>query len=499
MEESPDLLTKDINRNLEHIKKLFSYPINQDFVVRNLYIPSLKAGVALIFLSGMVNEDKIERNIISPLASVDIRQIGEETLQNTLRRVITVESFKTVSDFKNVIHHILNGHTLLIIDGHPEAISIPTIGYKHRNVEKPETEMVLKGPKEAFVESVPINLSLIRKQIKDAHLLTETMLVGQRDQNEVSMMYIKDIANPELVEKVKQRISEIEAEHILNLSILEQHIEERPYSLVPTVLYTERPDRAASFLKEGHIILLMDSSPDCLIVPVTFWSFFHTAEDQYQRWAFGNLMRIVRLFAFFIALLAPATYIAVTNFHVEMIPTDLLFTIAATRQNVPFPGLFELIIMEITFDIVREAGIRMPTRVGHTVAIITALLISMASIIAGIVSPILVVIVGFSSLASYTIPTNSFNFAVRIARFGFIALVAFTGFLGMAIGVAVCVAYLVTVKSFDVPFVSPMAPHYRSSKDMVVRPPVWKQWLRPLYLYPHNQVRSKKPGGGSNS
>ncbi|MFZ3590788.1 spore germination protein [Bacillus sp. DJP31] len=497
METEKKFFSDNLEENLKKLKDSFSYPTNEDFVVRSVHIPSLKKAAALLYVKGAVDVKRIEENILTPLFEKDVQKMGESF--DRVKELLTVQDLKSSENFSEVVHLILSGHTAIMIEGSKEVILAVTPKFAQRSVEQPEIESVIKGPKEAFIESLEVNRSLIRKALKSHHLITEKLLFGKEKRNEVSLMYMGDIVNQELLTKVRERVLEIEAEHIQNLSILEQHIEERPYSLVPTVLLTERPDRAVSFLKEGHIVLLMESSPDCLIVPVTFWSFFHTAEDQYQRWAFGNLMRIVRLLAFFAALLGPAAYIAITNYHIEVIPTNLLLTVAATRETVPFPGLFELIMIEITFDIIRESGLRLPIKMGPVVSLLSAVIISYAAIEAGIVSPVLIAIVGFSSLASFSIPSNSFNFAVRLARFGFIGLSAMMGFFGIAIGVQMSVAYLATVKSFDVPFVSPMAPHYPSSKDMIVRPPVWKQWLRPLNLYPQNRVRGKKPKGGKLS
>ena len=505
-------LTTSFHENIERIKKTFFFPLNQDFSIRSMYIPTLKKEAILFFLSGMTNETYLEERIIQPImskSSSDSNHLKKtdsvvsngdsdvnEKVEDFFKTIPSIKTKKGLDHFDQVVQHILSGHTVLLIDGFPYAITIETEEIQHRPIGQPEIEASLIGPKEAFVESSEVNRALIRKQVRDASLVTEKVSFGSQNHNEVSIMYINDVVNPELVENVRQRIGEIEADYVQNLSILEQHIEDRPYSLVPTILLTERPDRAASFLMEGHIIVLMDSSPECLIVPVTFWSFFHTPEDQYNRWPYGNWIRLTRLFAFLVAILAPASYIATSSFHVEAIPINLLLTIASTRGGVPFPTLFELLLIEICFDIVREAGTRFPTKGGPVVALIGAFIIAYATIEAGLMSPITIAIVGFSSLASYTIPINSFTFAVRIARFGFIGLSAIMGFFGIAIGVQMCVAYLASVKSFGVAFISPMSPHYPSSKDMLIRLPVWKQWLRPMNVNPLKAKHSEKPEGG---
>lgn len=450
-----------------------------------------------MFMAGMVGIDKIEKQIIKPLLTEDIINDTNKTLKDITKKILQTASATEIYNFKEVIRYILADNTLLLIDGYNKAISISTAGQNHRAIEQPQMETVIKGPKEAFIESEEINRSLIRKRLRNEKLITEDVTVGERTLTQVSMMYIKDIANPNLVKEVKKRLLEIQSDTVQNLGILEQHIEERPYSLVPTVLYTERPDRAAAFLNEGHVVLI-DNSAACLIVPVTFWSFFHTAEDMYERWAYGNFIRIIRVIAFWVALLTPAVYVAVTNFHHETLPADLLLALAATREIVPFPVIIEVLIMEISFELVREGGIRVPTTIGPTIGIVGALILGQAAVEASIVSPILVIVVGITGISSFVIPETSTNFMVRMSRFLFLAFAVSFGFFGISVFLTVYISYLCSIKSFGVSFFSPVVPHYRSSKDTIMRPPIWKQWLRPFNIRPQDVTRKKQPNGRSN-
>jgi spore germination protein KA len=248
---------------------------------------------------------------------------------------------------------------------------------------------------------------------------------------------------------------------------------------------------------EGHIVLLMNNSPTSIITPVTFWSLFHAGEDQYLRWPEGNFLRVLRLLAIFVALFTPSIYVAVSNFHVEMLPTDLMLAIAATRERVPFSSILEVIFMEITFEILRESAVRVPSVVGPSIGIVGTLILGTAAVDANLVSPILVVIVAITGLSSFTIPGVSLNFAVRLLRFCMLLSAVMIGFYGIALFLAFLLAYLVSLKSFGVPFLSPMAPHQPSSKDMILRPPSWKQWLRPFSVSPKDKVRTKKPEGNN--
>ncbi len=484
---------KDLQANLTYVKELFSYPTNSDFSIKELFIRSLQVRATIVYLEGMVDESTVKNDIVAPL--MEERRDHENPGITVFHEIIPLKGMTNLATLNEVVDEIIQGSTVLLIDGYEEAISMSTVGYEQRGIDKPQTETALKGPLEAFVESGSVNRSLIRKQLRSHQLLSETISIGNHHNTKVSMLYMKDIADPGLVTNVQERIKQIQSADVQNLSLLEQHIEERTYSLVPSVLYTERPDRAAAFLKEGHIVLLMDSSPACLIVPVTFWSFFHTAEDSYQRIVYGSFTRIVRIIAIFIALLAPSFYIAITNHHIEMVPTDLVLAIAATREIVPFPAIFELIVMELAFEILREAGLRIPTPMGPTIGIVGALILGQAAVEANIVSPILVIVIALTGLASFAIPDLSLSFMIRISRFLFLLFATAFGFFGLGICLTLCITYIVSLKSFGVAFLSPMTPHYRSSKDLILRVPIWKQWLRPFNIHPKDQVRREKPEG----
>lgn len=485
----------NLEQNLTLIKKSFIVPTNKDLNIRNIYIKSLKCDGALVFIDVMVDSKIIEKEIIDPLLSVVTLHSGGDDLSKLEKEVLTVKELERLSSLDDITSSILKGNTILLVQGISECLSLSTTGFEHRAVEKPTNENVLKGPKEAFVESAKTNISLVRRQVKYETLITENLSVGKKEIDTVYMMYIDDVVDKDIVNDVKNRLAKIDSEFIQNLSMLEQYIEERSYSLIPTVLYTERPDRASSFLHEGHIILIMNNSPSCLVVPVTFFAFFHTGEDQYERWSYGNFIRLIRVFSFFIALMVPALYVAITNFHQEMIPTDLVLAISGTRETLPFPAVIEVLLMELSFELIREAGTRIPTSIGPTIGIVGALILGQAAVEANIVSPILVIVVALTGLSSFAIPDISFSYMIRITRFILILFAVTFGFLGISTFLAMMIAHLVSINSFGVPFLSPLAPHYRSSKDLIVRAPVWKQWVRPFNLHPKDKTKNKKPKG----
>jgi spore germination protein KA len=493
-------LAEELQSNLEWIKEAFTYPTNNALKFRQVYIPFIDTLGTVLYIDGAVDLQTLQQHIIEPLVlkQSDGAERGEDPITRIQQQVLTSSTGRSVSKRKDLIHDLLIGNAIVLLEGQGQALSIEAPGFERRSIGEPKVEHVLKGSKEAFTESIATNLSLVRKQLKDSHLISEMIPLGSRVDSTVWLLYNKQLTNPGLVNNVKKRIQDIQSDYVPNLSIVEQFIEERPYSIIPTTLTTERPDRACAFLEEGHIVLLMDNSPFALIAPITFWALFHTSEDMNMRWMYGNFMRLVRIFAIFIALLTPSIYIAVSTFHEEMLQTDLLLAIAATRERVPFPAFVEVIFMELAFELVREAGVRIPSVIGPTVGIVGALILGQAAVEANIISPILVIIVAITGLASFAIPEISFNFAVRIFRFLLLVTASFMGFYGIALILTCLVSYLVSLKSFEVPFLAPLAPHYRSSKDMIVRPPVWKQWLRPFYNKPLTKTRMKKPEGNND-
>lgn len=465
--------------------------MNKDLIIRNLYIPYLHKNAAIIYIEPMVDVKKVEELIIEPL--INSKNYYRNTVYDieNLRNIVSIQNTEIIPSFYDIIYRIINGDTVIIVDTIEEAIVASTTGYAFRAIQDAQDEKVIKGPKEAFTENDMVNRSLIRKRIRDKNLVTEELLVGARSKRTVSILYIKDLASNELLTTVKERIENIEVDNLQDISLLEQLIEDRPKSLVPTVLYSERPDRAVAYLEEGHIILLMAGSPACLITPTTFWSFFHSSEDHNLKFMYGNFSRIIRALAFFITLFTPAIYIAITNYHPEMLPSDLLLAVAGTREKVPFPAIVEVLLMELAFEILREAGVRIPNPIGPTIGIVGALILGQAAVEATLVSPIMVIVISITGLSSFAISDVSFNYMLRISRFLFTLSAAAFGIFGMTIMFLIIYSYLVVVESFGVPYLSPFAPHNKSSEDTFIRKLLSKEKLRPSNIKPKDVIRQK--------
>ncbi|WP_371068797.1 spore germination protein [Sediminibacillus sp. JSM 1682029] len=478
-EESKRPLYKDLKKNTEEVKKMFSHGVNSDFVYRKVTSNTNKE-VSIFFYASIVNSQKIYDGIIKPLF---------ESEKENLRSVIILEDLAESYDFDQVESDINSGKAVIFEENRDRAYAVDVAEFQHRAVEKPENESVVKGPQEAFTESVSVNLSLIRKKIHDKQLIAETVEIGERAKQAVTVMYVSDLVNQDTLKNVRERLNAISVDNVRNIEILEQHIEERPYSIIPTLLYTERSDRAASFLEEGFIVLMMNNSSACLILPVTFWSFFHTPEDRYLRFLFGNFSRIIRFLALIITLFISAVYVAITNYHSEMIPPDLLLAITSARERVPFPGVFEVLLMEISFELIREAGLRIPNPLGPTIGIVGALILGQAAVEANIVSPIIVIIVALSGLSSFAMANISLNYTIRITRFIFIMAASFFGMFSLMGAFLLWLMYLASLKSFGTPFFAPLSPRYPSARDTIFRKTAIKEMLRPGFVKPQDMKK----------
>lgn len=490
----PDSFSPRLDENLSSFKQIFTYPKNKALKIRNIHIASLNKEAALLYVEGIVDIQAVEMHLLDPLlrkygdgSSLSVKEVPEFLISHVLENA----QCSVVSDPKTVIEQLTDGYSIVLIDGMKETISVDTAKFEQRQIAEPKVENAVKGPKEAFVESAASNVSLIRKQIRSPDLIHETMKVGKRSNDTVSILYMKSIANPDIVEEMKSRIAAIDADSVLQLTMLEQLLEERPYSLVPSMMTTERPDRATSFLLDGQIALIMENSPATLIAPITFWTLFQTAEDMHLRWGYGNFVRFIRLFCLFIALLTPSIYIAISTFHIEMLPTDLMLAISAARERVPFSSIIEVLFMEVCFEILREASLRIPTIIGSTIGIVGALILGQAAVEANIVSPILVVIVAITGLSSFAIADTSLNFAIRIMRFIMLIAASCIGFYGIAIVMTILLTRLVSYQSIGVPFFSPFVPYEKSSGDLIFRPIIKKQKRRPPQYRPQDPMRRK--------
>lgn len=485
---SDDKKTKayhDLEKNLSYIEHSFNHPDNKDIVIRRLCIGN-GVNAFIFYLDGMTDRSTINLSVLRPLLDRskynDLN--GKNLFDYVYESVIETHQLEKADTHEKAINDVLTGNTAICIDGYPNYILCETKGFDKRNVDKPQVEGVVKGSQEAYNENLRTNITLIRKILKNKGLTTEFFKLGERNNEQIAVVYLKDLADPSLVAEIKRRIKGLVTDLILGDGVLEHFIEDNPYSIFPTIISTERPDRTVAHLTDGKVAILADGTPFALIVPVTVFDFLNTPEDTSLRWQFGTFIRFVRLFAVFVASLLPGLYVALTTFHREMIPTDLLIAIAQAKENVPFPTLVEVILMELSFELIREAGIRIPGIIGNTIGIIGALILGQAAVQANLVSPVLIIVVAFTGLGNFAIPDFNLAFSMRIMRVLFIFSGAFLGFFGISLALVILLAFGVSQKSFGVPFFTQIAPATRKSSDLLIRLPIWQQELRPDYANP---------------
>lgn len=469
-----------IEENMQFIKQQFNSPENIDIVIREILITKEQKSF-LAYLDGMVDRNTLNNFIIRPLLNnPKMEGLRDKcSFDEIAYNVIEVNQVKKITQSDIVISEILSGNTAIYIDCCNYCIVCETKGYEKRPVDKPQVEGVVKGSQEAFNENLRTNITLIRKILKTRDLTSEIVHVGDRSNSQCAIIYIKSIANPALVDEARRRLRGIRTDFIAGDGYLEQYIEENTWSIFPTILSTERPDRTASHLMEGKIAIMAEGTPFALIVPITLFTLIHSPEDTSLRWQYGFAIRIIRMFAIFVASMLPGLYVALTYYHREMIPTDLLIAIAKARENVPFPTIFEAALMEASFELIREAGIRIPGIIGNTIGIIGALILGQAAVQANLVSPVLIIIVAFTGLGNFAIPDFNLAFGIRIMRIAYIIAGAILGFFGISLVMLISAALLASMKSFGVPFLSSIAPRERKSRDLFARHPLWKQEFRP--------------------
>ena len=475
----------DIQSNIDLINSKFNAPANKDIIIRKFTIGG-KYKAFIAFINGMADKAIINNFILRPLLKdVDFKNLDEECqLDYIIENGLEINQITKIDTPDDVVYQILTGSTALYIDGCNYYILCETKGFEKRAIEKPQTEGVVRGPQEAFNENLRTNITLVRRIIKNSNLTTEMIKVGERNNMQCAIMHINGLTNPAIVKEVKRRISSLKADFIGGDGMLEQFIEDTPFSLIPTVITTERPDRTASHIVEGKVAIFADNAPFVIIVPSTIHSQLQSPEDVGLKWQHASALRIIRWLAVAIGMLLPGLYIALTNYHREMIPTDLLVAIAQAKENVPFPTVIEILLMELAFELIREAGIRIPGIIGNTLGIIGALILGQAAVEANIVSPILIIVIAVTGLGNFAIPNFSLAFGIRLIRFAFIFLGALLGFYGIALGLVATIVMVSNMKSFGIPIAVPVGPKAKRSFDIFLKWPVWMQELRQDALNP---------------
>jgi len=465
-------LYDDVNKNIERLLNELGNSSDVSFrMVESPYQKTLKA--AVIHLDGLADENIINENIMTPLIQwlkesnqvVTVKEIEEQIPQ-----ILTVSQLTIKKNWHEFMSAVLTGDTVILLNGSSKIFIGNTKKLQSRAVTEPTSQTVVRGPKDSFTENLRTNTSLIRARIQDSNLRLDSMKIGSVTQTDIGIMYIQGNADERIVEEIKERLKEIKVDGVLESNYIEEFIRDDRTTIFPLLLNTERPDAVVGNLLEGRIAIIVQGTPFVLIAPAIFSQFFQSPEDYYQNYYIDSFLRMLRFGSFFLSMYASAIYLALITHHQGLIPNTLMVSLMAQRERVPFPAIVEMIVMELAFEMLREAGIRMPRAIGPAVSIVGALILGQAAVEAGFVSAAVVIIVAISAISNFTLPSTSIVNAARGFRFILILISAFIGLYGILLMTLCIWLHISSLRSFGIPYFSPFAPFdFKEQKDTLVR------------------------------
>lgn len=478
-------ISRRVKEDVKYMKELLKD--NSDIVFREFRIHELNA--AIVFIDGLADKSFISDYIME---SVMHEESVKYHVDEIKERILAVADMKEVDTLKDGINAVLSGETLLLIDGLRVGYVIATRAWPARGVSEPSGETVIRGAREGFTETMRFNTALVRRRVRDTRLRVVPKSLGTRSKTDVVVMYIEDIVNKSIVDELNKRVDNIEIDAVLDSGYVEQLIEDNPFSLFPQIQSTERPDVVAAALYEGRVAMLVDNSPFAIIAPATLPTLFQSPDDYYQRWINASLMRILRTIAVVLSLILPALYVAITSYHTAIIPSRLAYSIAASREGVPFPSVVETLIMEFSFALLLEAILRLPRPIGSTIGIVGGLIIGQAAVSAGIVSPLMIIITSLTAITEFITPNYEVSIALRCTRFLLIIASSVLGLYGIMLGLILLLTHLLRLKSFGIPYLAPaVSPDANDLKDMFIKLPLRYFKKRPNYMKTVDKIRQK--------
>ncbi|MDT3428634.1 spore germination protein KA [Paenibacillus forsythiae] len=501
-------LETSLDVNLAEIKRCIGE--SADVVFRSLSNPSsYSPAMNFIYIDGLVNTDLVAQAIIQPLTGhpgIKDNQ-PEEALLLIKEQILSVGGIQECKTVESLLGMLFEGNTIILLDGAKVALAANTSFWEKRSVNEPTSQGVIRGPKEGFTESLRTCTSMLRRRLKTPDLRIEQYKIGRRTRTGIALVYLQGIASEQVIAEIRKRLGAIDTDSILESNYIEELIQDGGLTPFPTIMSTERPDAMAGGILEGQVGIIIDGTPFALLAPATFFSFFQSSEDYYQRFDISSFLRLIRYSAFFVSMLLPALYIAITTFHQEMLPTTLLISLAAQREGIPFPAFIEALLMELTFDVLREAGVRMPRAIGPAVSIVGALVLGQAAVQAGLVSAAMVIVVSFTAISNFVIPSMSISNSIRLIRFLMMLIAGVMGLFGIMSFLMVLLIHLAGLQSFGVPYLSPVAPMNPGYlKDIFIRAPLRNMKMRPDTYVGREAARQNLPpaepprsGSGSQS
>jgi len=489
-------ISNNIQTNIDYINTMLDHP--DDLKLRQLKLGPSEILCAIMYIDGLVDEQSVQQSVfgsIQDTSEKDYPKKAKDLFDYIYWHVIADANVEKCESFDDLSYHLLSGFTIFFIDGLNKVLLIDTLGGEYRAIEEPVTETLIRGPREGFIENIQQNLSIVRRRLKDTNLRFKTFNIGRRSKKSLAVVYIDGIVNPKLLKEVNRRLQTIDIDSVSESGYIEAWIQDSYLSPFPQIINTERPDKVIAAILQGKVAILLDGTPYALIAPSVFVSVLQSPEDYYERWTIGSLLRILRYFGAFVSVILPSLYIALISMQPDMLPTELALSIAGTREGVPFPPVVEAFMMIITMELLQEAGARLPQTIGQTVGIVGGLVIGEAAVQAGIVSPIMVIVVALTAIANFTIPSFSISISFRIIRFGFMIAATMFGLYGIILVYIMINIHLVNLKSFGIPYSTPFAPFFKSDwSDVIIRAPMHIRTKRPEFLSTVDDTAANREG-----
>ncbi len=480
---------RNIRRSAELLEQLLHLPDNSDIVIRRFR--SMGLDCELYYVDGLTGTAWAADYILRPLMACTQPHAGEDAIHTATRQLIATPEVKTETSVPKAIDALMHGMCLILLDGVSAVVLVDSRMYVKRSVSTPQTETVVIGPHEAFTEPLRDNLTLMHRILPTENLICKMMAVGQQVSTKVSLCYIEGICPQETVEEITRRLESCAVSDVQGSGMLSQLLEDDPFAPLPQIVSTERPDRAASFLLEGQAVLLMDGSPRALALPVSLWHLFHAPDDSYMRWQYGSFMRVIRMVGAVVALLLPAVFVSIVTFHPIALPMSLLTNIIQSRSVISISLFTEALLMLTVFDLINEAGTRIPGLLGSSFGLVSALILGTAAVDAGMVSPLLLIVVALSGLGSYALPDYSLSFAFRMGQMLLLISGGLMGLPGVCLVSVALIMRVAGMTSLGRPYLAPSTPKRTRNPDLVMRAPVYRQRLRGYLANPLRMLRAK--------
>ena len=474
--ELPLRISTDLEENIRAISAATA--TSMDVVVRRFDLGNGQKA-AVFFIDGLVNKDILGRDFLGPLMAAV--KDGYWTAGELASSVIHTSEVDMVEEFSTVVESVLQGLVGLFIDGSSTALTVEVISWPQRSVGEPETDVVIRGPREGFIEGVRMNVALLRRKIHHPDFTVETVRLGRYTQTDVCLVYVSSIVNQGALELARQRLSEIDIDGVMDTGVIEQLVQDTPFSLFPTMGVAEKPDIAASRLLEGRIAILADGSPIALTIPMLFVEGLQNSEDYYTRFYYASWLRIIRFIAFVVNLYLPGFFLAAVGFHQQIIPFKLLLSMSAAESVTPFSTGASMLLIWLVYEILREAGVRLPRPAGQAISIVGAIVMGDAAVNANLISAPVLIVLAITIVASFV--NSAYTDASSILRLLFLGLGWLMGLFGLLLGSLVLVVYLCSLESFCTPFFAPFGPFLpRQTGDTIIRSPLWMLRFRPSIL-----------------